>query len=383
MKSAKLVLFVTLVVFCCAAFPAHAVEDISLADAINKGLENNFQIRIAKKTRDIASNNNSWGAAGRYPTLDIGLNSNNSFKNDPDSSDPDERTKYKMNILSPYVNLRWVLFSGFSIKITKAKLMHLNQISEGSAAIVVENTLQGIILAYYKALLEREKLDIVEEVRKLSKDRFDYITAKKDVGAAATYDVLQARIAWLNDTASALLQEMNVKNSKRNLNLILGEPAKKDYKLTDTLTVKMHQYNLDQLLDKLLKDNKTLRNQYINQQILKKDINLQRSGLFPVVSLNSGINRFGTRMKLQDLPASTSTSYDYYVNFSVGLNLINGGNTRRAIANARINEKIGQLQVEEMKFTLGNVLRTTYELYEVRKQLYKVAEERLKSAKLN
>ncbi len=78
-----------------------------------------------------------------------------------------------------------------------------------------------------------------------------------------------------------------------------------------------------------------------------------------------------------------TTSYDYYVNFSVSLNLFNGGNTRRAIANAKIQYKIAQLQTEEMAFSLGNVLQTTFELYSVRKQLYKVAEERLKSAALS
>jgi outer membrane protein TolC len=145
----------------------------------------------------------------------------------------------------------------------------------------------------------------------------------------------------------------------------------------------MHEYRLEDLLEKLLGSNKTLKNQYINQAILKKDIALQRSAIFPTISLNSGITRLGTRVKFENLPAVNSLSYDYYVNFSVSLNLFNGGNTRRAIANAKIKEKIGRLQTEEIELSLGNFLRTTFELYNVKKQLLTVAEERINSAQLN
>lgn len=382
MKLIRHFLLLTVVLAVCFS-PSHAEEALSLSDALSKGLENNFQIRIAQQGLKMAENNNSWGMAGRYPTLGIGINSNNTYNDDPSSTNPGERDKYMFQMLSPYVNLRWTLFNGFAVKIAKDKLAYLNEISEGSAAVVVENTIQGIVLAYYKALLETEKLGIVEEILKLSKDRYDYVQARKDVGAGSTYDVLQAKIAWLDDTATLLLQQMNVKNALRNLNLILGEPAEKDYRLTDTFSAEMRDYRLEDLLAKLVDNNKTLKNQYINQSILKKDISLQRSGLYPVVSLNSGIDRVGSRIKYEDVSAITSTSYDYYVNFSVSLNLFNGGNTRRAIANAKIQEKIGELQVEEMTFTLGNFLRFSFELYEARKQLYRVAEEGINSAKLS
>ena len=40
------------------------------------------------------------------------------------------------------------------------------------------------------------------------------------------------------------------------------------------------------------------------------------------------LTRVRTRLKLENVPAINSTSYDYYVNFTVSLNLFNGGNTR-------------------------------------------------------
>ena len=56
----------------------------------------------------------------------------------------------------------------------------------------------------------------------------------------------------------------------------------------------------------------------------------------------------------------------------LSFNLTNGGNTRRAIQNAKIDEQIGQLTIEEMRKAMANQLVFLHDLYEVRKQLYDV-----------
>ncbi|MCK5222767.1 MAG: TolC family protein, partial [Candidatus Aminicenantes bacterium] len=56
---------------------------------------------------------------------------------------------------------------------------------------------------------------------------------------------------------------------------------------------------------------------------------------------------------------------------------------RTAIKNAKISEKIGNLQLDEMKFTLDNTLLSLYETYNLRKELLRLADESLKSASLN
>jgi outer membrane protein TolC len=75
--------------------------------------------------------------------------------------------------------------------------------------------------------------------------------------------------------------------------------------------------------------------------------------------------------------------YNFYGNFALSFNLFNGGNTRRAIKEARINEKIGNIEIAQLTQTLENQLVNQYELYEIRKQLLEVADVNLESAKLN
>ena len=54
-----------------------AQTDLSLAQAIEIGLKNNFQIQIADRNIEIAQRNNTWQATGRYPTINLNVASNN------------------------------------------------------------------------------------------------------------------------------------------------------------------------------------------------------------------------------------------------------------------------------------------------------------------
>jgi outer membrane protein TolC len=381
MKNIKHTIFILLFLFGINLLPNIR---LNLSDAIKLGLRNNYDIKIAKETLNFAELNNNWGTAGRYPSINLSLNSVNTINDDPSKTIPaGDRDKFNSYILSPAVNLNWVLFRGFSVQITKSKLNMLNKINAVSKEIVVENTIQAIILSYYKVILEREKLLITKKMVKLSKDRYNYVLSRKDLGLAVSYEVLNAKIAYLSDKANLLKQEMNLNNAKRTFKLVLGEDIDKKISLSEKFENPKNNFDMKRLLTKLYKNNKNLKNQYINQEILKNEIRLNKASYYPTVSLNSGISMNSIGIKYPDLPVINSKSYDYYVNFSISLNLFNGGNTRRAVASAKINERIGSLKISELRFSLKNRLNGLFDLYKLRKNLLDVSEENIKSAKLN
>ncbi len=360
-----------------------AQEELSLSDAISIGLENNFQIRIFENTVEIAQNNSTWGTAGLFPTISLGINQINRFDNTNNQLNPDERLKFYTNSIAPYVDLKWNLFSGFSVHITKDKLAALEAFSEGNAVIVVENTIQGIILAYYNTLLQLETLKTLDELKQLSRDRYNYVNYRKELGTAVTYDALQAKNAYLDDSTNYLLQQLNVENAFLYLRLLLGEESSVDYSLTDEFTVVEQKFQLDSLLVQMKSDNSNLRNQYINQEILKKDVQLARRVSYPYLNLNAGLDHFNTRMNIVDGNTTWPNNLAYYVNFSLGFNLSNGGNVRRVIQNAKIQEEIGFLEIAELEINLSNQLKNAYDLYNIRRQLYEVSLVNVESAKLN
>ncbi len=362
---------------------AHAAaSDLSLEQAVAKALRNNFQVKILKQREASATLNNTWGAAGRYPTISAGVDLQN-YNADAPVSETDTRMTTSINSLSPSVTLRWKLFNGFAVSITKQKLALLNRISEGNSALTVENTIQAVILAYYNALLQQEQLKISQEVRTLSSDRYEYVKMKKELGSAGTYDELQARIAFLDDTARCHSQRLNYHSALRSLNQVMGESGETEYTLSAEFTHESREYEYSDLVRKMTKSNRTLKNQYLNRELMKNEIGLNQSQMYPSITLNSGVSLERSGVKAGAIPRIFSNTFNYYVGFTLGVTLSDGGRVRRAIANARINHRIAELQTGELEFLLKNQLINLLEMYNIRRQLMTVAEEKMSSAKLS
>lgn len=363
----------------------NAQVQLTLDEAIIKGLENNFQIRIAKEQYNITELNNRWGTVGRFPSINLGVSSVNRYDNTPvfdTSAFEYERGDQYTNSLRPYVNLQWLLFDGLSVAMNKQKLDLLETYSLGYSTIVVENTLQSIILGYYLALLEDERLKVLESVKRLSGDRFNYEMMRKDLGSSVTFDVLQAKNSYFSDSTNFLLQQLRVKNAYLRLNLLLGEPPEVKFMLVDSFQVELQIYELDDLKNKMLASNRTLLNQYVNQEILKKEVDIAKSNMWPSLVMNAGADYTQGWYDWERNQKNTYL-YDYYANFTLSFNLFNGGNTRRAIESAKINEKIAAIEIDQATQTLENLLVNQFDLYSIRQQLLEVANVNLESAELN
>ncbi|MBC8488226.1 MAG: TolC family protein [Bacteroidetes bacterium] len=375
----------TIFIILILAFDGHSQNNLSLDSAIIIGLENNFQIRISKEQYNIAELNNHWGTVGRFPSINLGLSSVNRYDNTPvfdTSAFEYDRGDQYTNSLTPYVNLQWLLFDGLSVNMNKQKLDMLERYSLGYSTIVVENTIQSIILGYYLVLLEEERLKVLESVKALSGDRYNYEMLRKDLGSSVTFDVLQAKNSYLSDSTNYLLQQLRVKNAFLRLNLLLGEPPAVKFTLIDSFKVELQNYAVDDLMNKMLANNRTLINQYVNQEILKKDVSIAKSDMLPTLSMNAGADYTQGWYDWEKHERNTYL-FDYYANFTLSFNLFNGGNTRRAIESAKISEKIGEIEIVQAKQTLENLLVNQFDLYGIRKQLLEVAEVNLESAELN
>lgn len=383
MKTISFTLFL-----CILLFTVRGQGALSLEQAIVTGLNNNYQIQISELETAIAKNNNSWGQAGAYPTILLNAQSIYNSKEYLGSSvqgspSTDEVNETQVLIAGASIDLNWVVFNGFRIRTTKAQLADMQDQSEGNAAILVENTLQSIILAYQLALLQQETLHVLKEVMALSADRYAYVLAKKNFGSAVTFDVLQAENNYLADSANVLRQQINFQNSIRNLNLILSLSIDTSYTLSSGFLQVDQDFVLSDLLTRLENSNKTLKNQYIYQEILKKNIQLSQSKLYPMISLSAGIGQDWTGNYTDYSQGTWSDQYGYNVNLVLSWTLSNGGNVRRAIKNARIEEEIGSLQIEQMKLALYNQLFSVLADYNIKKQLKNVAENGVMSARLN
>ena len=347
--------------------------ELSLSGAIEKALESNYGIIVSKSDIEIAEINNSWGTAGRYPTIGFDVTSSNSEELIDNTT---------TNRISGGIGINWTIFNGFKVNITKDKLEKLEEIARGGAGVTIENTIQDVVMAYYNILLQEERLEVLHDVMLLSKDRYDYEQTKLEIGSSVTYNVLLAKNIFLDDKASFLNQEVVVRNAVRNLNFLLGEQPAVSWNFTDDFSSDTVEFILGDLMDKMMVNNQTLKNQYANLLLQQDEIKYQKGSYYPRVSLSAGIDNSYTWINSGSVETYTE-ALTPYGNVTLSYDIYNGGNRKSAIEIAKINEQITQIETEEIKHSLTNQLYNEYETYNLRKVLLNVANESLEAAELN
>jgi outer membrane protein TolC len=378
-------------------------------------MKNNFDVQIEQQNIDISANNNTWGQAGMLPTISlISNNTNNVVQRKP--ANPFAVAGRNISTSVPgQLDVQFILFDGFLVRFNKQRLEELERLSYGNAAFVMETAVQSIILGYYQALLEKERLKVFEITQTLSKERYNYVQLRKQLGGAITFDVLQEQNNYLTDSANVLRQQITYKNALRSLNLLLSEEITKEFRLLDSLTHESEQYRYEDLRAKMTSSNTNLQNQFINQELLRNNTQLMRSNISPSLILNMGATGSLDRLNAKFRPTEGGTpvknfvgnvddgnqtpvyldtfapeyrtqsgySYGAYANLSLRFTIFQGGQIRRSIENARIQEKIGVLGTSQLKLSLENDLLVNYDNYNLRQQLVAISQTKLQAAELN
>jgi len=376
---------------------AFGQETLTLSQAIQKSLDVNYDIIIEEKRVSKATNTNTWGEAGRFPQLDFRLNQNNTVIDNIETATPFQlKDKIISNSVNPGLYLNWTLFNGFKINITKHRLEKLQEESQGNADIVISNTIQAIILGYYKAVLEKDRMNNFQRQMKLSNDKYQYMRLKADIGGANTSDLLLDEGNYLTDSTNYINQQLLYRQSLRQLNALLAEPPHKQYLLTDSLNLGDRNYQYEDLVAKMNNENVDLRKQYLSQAILNYDVGLRRADRQPVLTMNGIANYNKNRNDLSNasFPADggfvpgppdplSSTTATYAMNFALSFNLFNGGKINRAIQNAKIQEDIGNVQIEKLKTNLNRDLANAFDQYQIRRQVYGINSRKREVSDLN
>ncbi|MEJ6753732.1 MAG: TolC family protein [Flavobacteriales bacterium] len=354
-------------------------DSLSLSKAIEIGLEKNYDIRLTLKNVEIKRVFNSWGEAGRLPQININAGQNNSIsdqRNNPISFAP---FLFLSNDVSGGLAMNWTLFNGFAVKANKTKLEQLELQSENTATLAIENTIHGIILAYYQAKMQKEQLSLLSNIMTLTKEKYNQQQVKSDLGIGVKFDLLQFEGNLYTDSSNKILQNLAQRNAVRNLNLIMGEEVNKEWILSSEIKPDLNIKQLESLKKEMISNNTNIKNQYINIALTQQDISLAKSQFYPVVSFNSGFNSSVGVLNTNDVnsPISNAQSknLNYYGNFTLNFKLYDGGKVKRGIKALELQNEVDQLRTSQMIDQLNYELTNVYELYLTRLQIFELTKK--------
>ncbi len=151
MKVYKLIPAFIIVPFLC--FSQESIGSLSMEDAIDLALENNYDIKISENNKSILENNAVRANANYLPS--ISLSGSYNYQNQSvytefasDQVAPIDRTGAGTQSLNAGLNLNYTIYSGGSRKYTFERLKNESLLGEIQQRQNIEATLSSVLLQY-------------------------------------------------------------------------------------------------------------------------------------------------------------------------------------------------------------------------------------------
>lgn len=360
----------------------NAQETLTLEQAIELALKNNYDILLARNEAEIADRNNTIGNAGMLPTINATLSDNYSLTNvkteflDP-ARNIDQRNA-DGNTINGAVALNWVLFDGLRMFATKGRLNQLEQIGQLQLRDQIQTTVAQVILAYYNVVGSKQQLIAIQEAIVIANERAKIAEAKFTVGSASKVDYLQAKVDANMQRSNQFSQRTAIQQRKAELNRLLVRPADTEFEVTDTILINL---NPELTPADIEKKNFQLAIAARNIDVAKYAKKEAFSGFLPW--LNASVGYGFNRSQSEAAFSLYNQNYGLQAGFQLNIPLFNGLNTIRLNKIAGIQVQSASLIFENVKMQTNVAYYNQLRNFENAKEVLKLEEENVLLASEN
>jgi outer membrane protein TolC len=345
---------------------------LSLRDAIEQALKNNYDIRIVQNDLSIAKNNVNLGNAGFLPSLDGSYSQGGSIQNtvQTPSTGAERRLNGVRNTNSSYgVALDWTIFDGFQMFALYDRLKELQKQGEVNSKATILGTIADVVNAYYALVRQQQLVVAKDSALDISRMRLRIARNKLEIGQGSRLDVLSATVDLNTDTSSYLQEKNLLKTSMVTLNQVMARDLAQEFRVQEELNIKQ-DLRYDELAGLTEQLNPTLQTALINKRIAQLNLKQVKGQRYPVIGINSGYewsksaNPTGFNQRL------TANGLTYGVTASI--NVFNGFLQRQNERNAKIEINTSDLNLEKVRQAVQGQLISTYQNYQTNLDLLKV-----------
>lgn len=356
--------------------------ELSVEDAIEIGLKNNFDIQIARKNAEISSNNSRLGTSGFLPALDVSGNYALS-KSDQETNSPFSFGNSSTDGWGANVSMNWTLFDGFKMFVDNKRFQELEKLGQYQSRNLIENSVVGILRSYFNLVREELLYDVLKSTVKISEDRLEKAKVRNNLGGASSTDVLNAQVSLNNDKSALINSELNIEIARKELNIALGRDPSEDINVVKKLEVSNTTFDLFLIQQKALEKNSTLTVTEQNRIIAQQNLSSSKSFLYPRLAL-SGNYGYSDRTVDSDTRGSINTkSTDGSATITMSFNLFNGFRNDIDVQSRMIELDIQNLSLEKAKIQLLGLVKEKYETYKKRLEFIDLEVQNVEASRQN
>jgi outer membrane protein len=380
----KIILPVLISVLFLASFARAQNTDslLTLTDAIDVALDQNFDIRISKVELDQAKANNTIGNAGMLPAVTAIGGINGSITDahiELATGGTQDRNGARSETLSGAIQLDWVLFDGLRMFTNKRRLAELESMGSTTLKRQVQSTIAGVIKAYASVVREKQQLIATDTAMALARVRMELARKKFEIGTSAKTDYLQAQVDFNASKAQSLIQGAALRQAKDSLMVVLGRNQFANYDVQDSLHLNksLTYKDKDQWIDR----NFSIQLAQQQRVLSEYDLKLATGAQLPVLAFSSAYNYNRT----QNGAGVTlfNRVYGPQAGLNVSLPLFNGFNLQREKKVAKLEVFRQDLIVDRLQTNIAAQYRTAWRAYDNALKSLDLENENIKYAEEN
>jgi outer membrane protein TolC len=355
-KTALLLIVLTL------PFIGKAQQQLTLRNAIDTALRNNYDIQISKNYVEIAKMNNTYGVAGGLPYVSASAGDNGSISTiNQKLSDGTETTISNRgeNAVNAGVSAGIVLFNGFKITATKERLSRLQNLSEIQLNQQIQNSIADIMITYFDIIRQQNYLKIIQNTLDVSNQKMDIINVKKNVGMSDAVEMLQAQTDVNSAQQLLVIQKTVIEQNKSDLLLLINAKKQIEFSVADTIIIDQSM-ELDTIINYLSRNPQYLSAEQkilIDEQIVK-EVSSQR---YPSIKLNAGYDFYQANLNKGSL--SMNQNYGPTAGVNMQIPIFNGNIYKTQKDVAKINVNNSKLEMESLQNSLTTKATKLYRTY--------------------
>ncbi|RZA02110.1 MAG: TolC family protein [Sphingobacteriaceae bacterium] len=336
---------------------------LTLKDAVEIALQNNYNIKITQNTSTIAKNNVTLGNAGFLPSVNANFSSTNSIQNTNLTRADGSSTSFtnaKNTNISRGVTLNWTIFDGFAMFANYDQLKEQNKLGELFVRDTIVRTVSNVVATYYNLVNQNEVLNSLKGAMRISKTQLRYANDKFAVGAVSRLEVLNAEVNVNTDTANYVRQLQQFKNTKIQFNQLLVRDLQTDFTVADTIIVD-DKIVLADILNNAASQNPAILAAQINERLAEINLRQIKSTRYPQIGVTTGYNFSNSRSPSGFAQRQNAQGLNY--GLTATINIFDGFNQNRLEKNAKIQIDNSKLAFERAKLNIQTQINTLYTNY--------------------
>lgn len=340
-----------------------AQELLTLDQAIQIGLDNNYGIQISQNRAEIANNNLSLGNAGFLPLIDLTVSQTERIEDSEFIAGGEEQsnTDARSSVRNAALNMNWTIFDGLQMFSEYDRLGELKKISDRELRLHMESLAAEIILSFYNIIRISEQVDVLENTLEVSQERIEIEETKFDLGSGSQAELLQAQ-SDLNADRSALLRENNsLTEAKIYLNELLSRAPGTDFSVSRDIPINRSLMQ-EELYNLLMAENSELLIARMQLRASEFETRRIRGERYPEISIISGYSYNRNENDGGFIRFNETTGFA--VGITARIPIFDGFNTNRRSQNAKINVRNNELELEQSKLRLESDFLALYRSYE-------------------